>query len=216
MHELPERMCEIGQRAYARQLVAGSQGNFSCRLDQQRILCTPTGVCKGLLTPADLCVVDLDGRQLGGERRCSSEMPMHLGIYKAAADVQAVVHTHPPFATTFSLLGEAGLSGILPEGDILLGPVPLIPYQTPGTPEMATALLPYLADHQTAILQNHGSVTWGPDLESAYGLTEMLEALCRAVHQARQIGNVHRIPAEKRAELARIREACRSRARRTR
>jgi len=204
--EPAEKMCEIGRRAYARQLVAGTEGNLSCRLDAERVLCTPTGLSKGLLTPADLCLIDLEARQLEGRRRCSTEMRMHVGIYRAAPHVQAVVHTHPPFATTFSVLSEAGFAGVLPEGDIFLGTVPLVPYRTPGTAEMAEALLPYVQDHVAVLLQNHGTVTWGNDLETAYVLTEMLEAVCRVVYQARLLGTIQPIPLEKRGELARLRE----------
>ena len=210
MYQLAKQMCAIGRRAYERQLVAGCEGNFSLRLDPRRVLCTPTNVCKGLLTPADLCVVDLDGRQLEGQRRRSSEILMHLALYQADPDIQAIVHTHPPFTTTFSVLGQDGLAGVLPEGDVLLGTIPIVPYQTPGTPEMAEPLLPHLQDCVSAILQNHGAVTWGRDLESAYVLTETLEALCRVVYQARQIGRIQPIPPEKRQELARAREQLRA------
>jgi L-fuculose-phosphate aldolase len=202
-------MCDIGRRAYQRMLVDGTGGNFSCRLDAQRVLCTPTLVCKGLLTPADLCVVDLEGRQLSGARKPSSEILMHLEIYASAPAVGAIIHAHPPYATTLAVLGETIPTGVLPEGDVFLGPVPLIPYQTPGTRAMGTALRPYVAGHSAAILRNHGTVTWGPDLETAYMLTETLEAVCRVVCQARQMGGFKTIPASEQAALARMRAAWR-------
>ncbi|MBU0718634.1 MAG: class II aldolase/adducin family protein [Planctomycetes bacterium] len=212
MEDLAEQMCAIGQRAYGRQLVAGTEGNFSCRMPENRVLCTPTGVCKGLMRPADLCVVSLDGQQMEGTRRCSSEIPMHLRMYQSDDGVQAIVHTHPPFATTLAVLDPVDLTGVLPEGDIFLGMVPQITYQTPGTPDMATALLPLLKDHSATLLQNHGAVTWGPDLETAYILMETLEALCRIVYQARLIGQIRSIPANKRAELAELRAKLRGEA----
>lgn len=209
MEGLARTMCEIGRRAYDRGLVDGTGGNFSCRLDAGRVLCTPTRVCKGRLTPADLCLVDAGGRQLQGLRQPSSEIQMHLAVYAASPAVRAVIHCHPPLATTLSVLGQTIPAGVLPEGDVLLGAVPLILYQTPGTPEMGTALAPYVAEHVAAILQNHGSVTWGPDLETAYLLTETLEAVCRVVCQARQLGELALIPADKQAELAKIRAGLR-------
>ena len=205
MDELTRKMCEIGQRAYQRQLVDGTGGNFSCRVSENRILCTPTLFCKGLLTPADLCVIDLEGRHVAGTRAPSSEMKMHLEVYAASPATRAVIHTHPPFATTFAVLGQTIPPGVLPEGDVFLGAVPLVPYQTPGEQAMGLALRPYVATHVAAILQNHGTVTWGPDLETAYVLTETLEAVCRVVYQARQRGALRPIPAQKQVELARIR-----------
>lgn len=205
MEERARQMCAIGRRAYERELVDGTGGNFSCRLDRERVLCTPTLLCKGLLTPTDLCIVDLEGRQLGGTRKASSEIRMHLEIYAADPATRAVIHCHPPFATTFAVLGETIPLGILPEGDVFLGPVPLIPYQTPGTTEMGAALRQYVRDGSAALLQNHGTVTWGRDLETAYDLTETLEAVCRAFHQARQIGQPKLIPPERQRELADLR-----------
>jgi L-fuculose-phosphate aldolase len=205
MLELAEQMCAIGRRAYARQLVAGTEGNFSCRLGRETVLCTPTFTCKGLLRPVDLCVVDLRGNQVAGVRPRSSEILMHLGLYQADPEIHAVIHTHPPFATSFSVAGAADLGGVLPEGDVFLGEVPLVPYCTPGTPEMAVPLIPLVREHVAAIMQNHGVVTWGPDLETAYVLTETLEAVCRVVFQARQLGEVGRIPASERKLLAKLR-----------
>jgi L-fuculose-phosphate aldolase len=205
------KMCEIGRRAYQRMLVDGTGGNFSCRLDERNVRCTPTLLCKGLLTPADLCTVDLDGRPVSGARKPSSEILMHLEIYAASPAVGAVIHCHPPFATTLAVLGETIPTGALPEGDVFLGPVPLIPYQTPGTRAMGTALRPYVADGSAAILQNHGTVTWGPDLETAYVLTETLEAVCRVVCQGRLLGELKTIPAREQDELAKIRRAWRAR-----
>jgi len=211
MLELAEQMCAIGRRAYARQLVAGTEGNFSCRLGPETVLCTPTATCKGLLRPVDLCVVDLSGRQVSGIRPRSSEILMHLGLYRAAPHIRAIVHTHPPFATTWSLAGAMPLAGLLPEGEIFLGEVPVVPYRTPGTADMAAPLLPLLEDYDVAILQNHGAVTWGADLETAYVLTETLEAVCRVAYQARQIGNEGRIPPQERQVLAQLRAELRAR-----
>ncbi len=188
MQSQTRKMCQIGRRAYRRELVAGTAGNFSCRLDDRRVLCTPTLMCKGLLRPEDLCVVDLAGRQLSGGRPATSEILMHLEIYAAGGmQVGAVIHCHPPYATTFAVTGRTVPVELAPEGRILLGDVPLIPYQTPGTRELGLALRPYVTDHRAALLQNHGTVTWGPDLETAYVLTETLEAICRLAYQAQKL-----------------------------
>jgi L-fuculose-phosphate aldolase len=206
MHDQAAEMCRIGRRAYDRQLVDGTGGNFSCRLDAQRVLCTPTLCSKGLLEPTGLCIVGMDGRQLDGASPVSSEILLHLAIYAASPETRAVIHCHPPYATTLALLGMTIPDGVLPEGDIFLGPVPLVPYQTPGTPAMGDAIRPFVTPvRSAAILQNHGSVTWGADLASAYAFTETLEAVCRVYYQALQAGTPKLIPESKRGALREIR-----------
>jgi L-fuculose-phosphate aldolase len=205
MEPLARQLCEIGRRAHRRELVDGTGGNFSARLDERRVLCTPTLICKGVMGVEDLCVVDLEGRVLSGRRAPSSEIRMHLALYQACPATRAVIHCHPPFATTFAVCGEAIPEGVLPEGDVFLGAVPLIPYRTPGTEAMGEALRPMAADRNAALLQSHGSVTWAGDLETAYCLTETLEAVCRVVYQARALGGVKLIPEAEREKLAEIR-----------
>jgi L-fuculose-phosphate aldolase len=197
-----EQLCRFAHLAYARQLVAGMEGNLSLRLPDGAILCTPTMRCKGLLTPEDLCVVDLDGvpvaHALSGRagRRASSEMPMHLALYRANPAIGGVVHCHPPFATAFAVLGESIPAEFLPEAAIFFGEVPLAPYAMTGTPAMGAVLEPFARDHVAALLQNHGAVAWGRDLELAYGFMESLEAICRSLHYARQIGTPRKIAPE--------------------
>ncbi len=207
---LKAKLCEIGARAYARELVDGTGGNFSCRLDDGLILCTPTLTCKGRMAPDDLCIVDPDGRPVSAPRPVSSEVQLHLALYKANPDTGAVVHTHPPYATTLAVLGEHLPTGILPEGDVFLGAVPLVPYRTPGTPALGAALAPLARSHVAALLQNHGAVTWGPDVETAYVLTETLEAVSRVYCQARVLGQLNLIPPERQEELAALRERFRA------
>lgn len=204
------QICEFGRRAYARSLIAGGEGNISVRIGPQRILCTPSGLCKGFLQPEDLCEVDLAGARLTGTRPPSSELPLHLEIYRAADEhgwnVGAVVHAHPPFATTFALLGETIPGGLLPEADIFLEHVPLVPYRTPGSQAAGAAIRPYVRPAGAALLQNHGAVTWGRDVGAAYMLMETLEAVCRVYHQARLIGRPQPIPLELHAELRAVAE----------
>lgn len=198
-------LCEIARRAYARQLVSGMEGNLSIRRDDGHVLCTPTMRCKGLLNPEHLCVIDLAGNRVSGSARPSSEMPMHLAIYRADARVRAVVHTHPPFATAFAVLGETIPTEFLPEAALFFGEIPLAPYATTGTPAMGDVLRPLVPGHCAALLANHGAVTWGPDLERAYAYMDSLEAICRVLHHARQIGIPRAIGAEHLRELRAIR-----------
>lgn len=210
MDALRSKMCEIGRRAWARQLIDGTAGNFSCRLGSGRVLCTPTMTCKDQLTPDDLCVIDLDGHLLEGRRPASSEALMHLELYAADPTIGAIVHTHPPYATTLACMGRSPPVGVMPEGDIFLGSVPLIPYHTTGTREMGLAIRAFVSKCNGALLENHGAVTWGPDLETAYCLTETLEAVCRVVYQAEMAGGLTLIPEARRAPLAALRERVRA------
>lgn len=205
MASVRERICELGRRAYAHGLVSSTEGNFSARLDGGEIICTPSGVCKGELDADELCIVDLDGQQRSGARRISSEIHLHLAMYRANARVGAVIHTHPPFATTFAVLGEAPPTGLLAEAEIFLGTVPALAYAEPGTAAVGDAVAPLANSHVAAILRNHGVVTWGRDLDQAYNFSESLEAVCRVAYQARLIGEPHRIPAEALGALARRR-----------
>ncbi|MBN2448638.1 MAG: class II aldolase/adducin family protein [Phycisphaerae bacterium] len=205
MDPLAAKICELGRRAYEQGLLCGAEGNISCRLGTGEILCTPTGLCKGLLTPEDICVVESDGHQTMGHHPPSSEIRMHLALYAADASIQAVVHAHPPFATTFAVLGRPLPRGILQEAEILLGEVALADYATTGTQALAEVLRPLPRRHTAALLRNHGAVTWGADLESTYQLMETLEAVCRVLYQARQLGTPQRIPPGQLRELEQMR-----------
>lgn len=197
-------MCAIGKRIYARQLVAGSEGNVSLRLPGGNILCTPTGLCKGRLAPQDLCEVNLNGEQLSGERKPSSEIKLHLEILKACEASNAVVHTHPPYAVALAVHGKAVPRYVTPEAELFFGEIPMIPYETPGTLEFAQAVLPFMPDSNACLLAHHGAVTHAADLETALNLTELLEAHCRTIHLARQLGELPTLPEDKQAELKKI------------
>lgn len=202
MDALREEMCAIGRRAYQRGLVAGTEGNFSARLDDGRILCTPTNLCKGLLEPDDLVVVDETGRHLAGSRRASSEVRMHLDLYRQVPKIEAVVHAHPPYATTFSVLEEGLPSGLLPEAELFLGAVPVTRYANTGTAELAAAVVELAANHPAVLLSHHGAATWSDELEDAYCLMETLEAVARVVYQARLLGAPQPVAPTYLAELA--------------
>jgi L-fuculose-phosphate aldolase len=202
--KLREQMCEIGRRVYAKGFVAASDGNISYRLSADRVLCTPTRVSKGFMKPGDLCVVDMEGKQISGDRKRSSEILLHLAILKARPDVRSCVHCHPPHATAFAVAHEPIPKCTLPEFEIFLGEVALTPYETPGTQAFADTVVPYCKDTDTIILANHGTITAGKDLEDAYFKTEIIDAYCRILILARQLGSVNHFSDAKAAELIKL------------
>jgi L-fuculose-phosphate aldolase len=202
--KLREQMCEIGRRVYNKGFAAANDGNISCRLSDDRVLCTPTRVSKGYMKPDDLCIVDLEGKQVSGKKKRSSEILLHLTIMKARPDVRSVVHCHPPHATAFAVAREPIPKCILPEIEVFLGEVAISPYETPGSQSFADTVLPYVKDTDTILLANHGTVTYGTDLEDAYFKTEIIDAYCRILILAKQIGRVHYYSDEKAAELIRL------------
>lgn len=204
--KIREEICEIGRRIYARQFAAGNDGNISYRLSDEVVLCTPTLICKGFMQPDDLCTVDLTGEQLSGKRKLTSEILLHLEIYKAGPAAKAVVHCHPPHATAFAVAREDIPSGILPEVEIFLGVVPRAKYETPGSPDFAHTIRPFIDRANTVVLSNHGVVSWGETVEQAYWRTEILDNYCRVLLLARQLGNVERLPEQKVRELLDLKE----------
>jgi L-fuculose-phosphate aldolase len=199
-----EQMCEIGRRIYNKGFAAANDGNISLRLGDDRVLCSPTRVSKGFMKPDDLCIVDLDGKQISGKRKRSSEILLHLTIMKARADVRSVVHCHPPHATAFAVAREPIPKCVLPEIEVFLGEVAISPYETPGGQSFADTVLPYVKDTDTILLANHGTVTYGTDLEDAYFKTEIIDAYCRILILAKQIGRVNYYTDEKAAELIKL------------
>jgi L-fuculose-phosphate aldolase len=202
--KLREQMCEIGRRVYNKGFAAANDGNISLRLSEDRVLCTPTRVSKGFMKPADLCIVDLDGKQVSGKRKRSSEILLHLTIMKARPDVRSAVHCHPPHATAFAVAREPIPKCVLPEIEVFLGEVAISPYETPGSQSFADTVLPYVKDTDTILLANHGTITYGADLEDAYFKTEIIDAYCRILILAKQLGRVHYYSDEKAAELIRL------------
>src|SRR3954454_12231431 len=200
-HKLKEQICEIGRRLYNRGFAAANDGNITIRLNDKEILCTPTMVSKGFMKPEDICKIDYTGKQLAGTRKRTSECLLPLSVYKERPDVQAVVHCHPPYATAFAVAREPIPKCVLPEVEVFLGEVPMADYATPGTQQFADTILPYLKDCNTVILANHGTVSFGPDLEKAYFNTEIIDAYCRILILARQLGRVNYFSEEQTREL---------------
>jgi L-fuculose-phosphate aldolase len=168
--------------------VAAMDGNLSVRLDHRRILATPTLMCKGMMRASDMVIVDLEGRKLAGKRNVSSEIGMHLLIYKLRPDVNGVVHAHPPTATGFAAAGLALNQPLVCEVVIGLGSIPLAKYGTPGTAELADAMAPLIPDYDAILMSNHGVVAYGPTLHQAYMNMEIVEHFAQISLVAHQLG----------------------------
>jgi len=168
-------ICIAGRWMYERGFIVACEGNLSVRLEDGRILTTPTCMNKGILDPGDLVVTDSNGRQLAGDRKVSSELDMHLLFYRMRPDVQAVCHAHPPTATGFAVAGRSLNQALLPEVIVGLGQIPLVQYATPGTPELSASLEPFVPHYDALLLANHGAVTCGPDLLTAFFRMETIE-----------------------------------------
>ena len=166
----------------------GTSGNLSVRLDDQRLLVTPTGVSKFLLRSADMVIVDLQGRQLDGYRKVTSEVSMHLAVYRHRDDVTAVIHSHPPVATAFACVGRGLDEMLCQEAVMTLGAVPLATYATTGTEEVAASLVPFIPGHDAILMANHGAVTYGCTLLQAFQKMEIIEHLAQIALVAHQLG----------------------------
>jgi L-fuculose-phosphate aldolase len=200
-YKLKEQICEVGRRLYNRGFAAANDGNITIRLNEREVLCTPTMVSKGFMKPEDICKVDYEGKQLAGTRKRSSEVLLHLAVYKHRPNVNAVVHCHPPHATAFAVAQEPIPKCVLPEVEVFLGEVPMAVYETPGTQKFAETIVPYVKDCNTIILANHGTVSFGPDLEKAYFNSEIIDAYCRILILARQLGRVNYFTEQQTREL---------------
>ncbi len=180
----------------AQGLIAGRDGNLSVRLSAGRVLVTPSGFIKSLVTPADIVEVGLAGKPLRRtSRKPTSELELHLRILRHRPDVQAVVHAHPPAATGFAVAGQTIPGNLLPELIFVVGPVPLVPFGMPGTPELGDRVVPYLKGHDALLLASHGAVTLGATLDEAWIRMESLEHAARIIAAARAIGEPQPLPA---------------------
>jgi L-fuculose-phosphate aldolase len=204
--KLKEEICEIGRRLYNRGFAAANDGNLTIRIGENEVLCTPTMVSKGFMKPEDICKVDMEGKQLAGTRKRTSEVLLHLAVYRERPDVKACVHCHPPYATAFAVAREPIPKCVLPEVEVFLGEVPMAEYETPGTQAFAETITPYLRDCNTIILANHGTVTFGPDIEKAYFNSEIIDAYCKILLLARQLGPVHYFTEQQTKELLDIKK----------
>ena len=199
-------ICEMGRRIWEREYVASNDGNISVVLDCDTILCTPTGVSKGFMTPDMLIKIDHEGNQLDGYLRPSSEIKMHLRVYKERPDICAVIHAHPPTATGFAVAGVPLDHPVLPEIIIALKAIPLAKYGTPSTEEIPDHLMPYLADYDAFLLENHGALTLGKSLGDAYYKMEQVEQFARISLTARMLGAERALPAPQVDRLLELRK----------
>ena len=185
---LKEDLCEIGRRLWQRAYVDGNGGNIAIRVGEDIALCTPTLVSKGFMKPEHMCLVDFEGNQLAGVKKRTSEILMHLQIMKRQPRAMATVHCHPPYSTGFAVAGVVPPTCMIPEFEVFAS-VAIAPYRTPGTPEMGQLVGELVDKHNTILMANHGVVSWSHnDVEDAYFKMEILEAYCRTVLVASQLG----------------------------
>lgn len=204
---IKQEMCEIGRRVYERGMVAANDGNFSVKINENEFLCTPTGVSKGFMKPECICRIDARGKLLeeNGGFRPSSEMKMHLRVYQERPDVGAVVHAHPPYATTFAAAGIELEQPILSEAVLTLGKVPVAKYGTPSTQEVPDAVAEYLQDYDAMLLANHGALTYGGSLMNAYFKMESVEFYARILYQTKMLGGAKELTREQVEDIYEIR-----------
>src|SRR5918995_6469253 len=194
--QIRAEMVEVGRRLYARAYVASNDGNISVRLDDTRLITTPKSVSKGFMTPDMMVIVDYTGKKLAGDRDPSSELPMHLEIYRSRPDVNAVVHAHPPLATGFAVAGIPLTRAVLAEVVTTLGSIPIAEYGTPSTSELPDAVRKYIKAHDGLLLANHGAVTCCRTLMSAYYKMETIEHFAKISLVARLLGREHLLSRE--------------------
>jgi L-fuculose-phosphate aldolase len=204
---IKQEICSVGRKLWQRQYVDGNGGNISYRLTDEAVICTPTLVSKADMTPDDLCLVDLAGNQLAGGRPRTSEILMHLEIYKAVPEAKAVAHCHPPHATAYAITGRVPPTCIIPEYEVFIGKVGLSPYETPGTQKFAETVLPFVKTHNTVLLSNHGIVCWADTVTHAEWYAEVVDTYCWTLMLAQQLGApLSHISAEKATDLLAIKQ----------
>ncbi len=187
-------------------MASANSGNISVRLNDEEVLITPTLVSKGFMRPEQILAVNLDGQILRGEGYPTSETPMHLSIYREKGEIGAVVHAHPPRATAFAIAGIPLDLHLVPEAVIFLGEVPLVPFQFPGSAELAASILPYLPDYDAVLLENHGALAWGTDLTQAYHRMETVEFCAEVTFTAQLLGGARELPPDASESLLNIRK----------
>jgi L-fuculose-phosphate aldolase len=202
---IKREIVQVGRKLWQRSYVDGNGGNISARVSDDYIVCTPTLLSKADLTDDDLCLVDMHNRQKVGHRPQTSEMLLHLEIYKANPKARAIVHCHPPHATAYAIAGIVPPVGYIPEFEVFVGQVALTPYETPGTKAFAESVLPYVKNHNTILLANHGIVCWSDTVTHAEWCVEVLDTYCQTLAVARQLGAPLRpIPERKLLDLLRV------------
>ena len=206
-NRIKEEICAVGKKLWHRSYVDGNGGNISYRLTDEAVICTPTLVSKSDLKPEDMSLVDLEGNQLAGGRPRTSEILMHLEIYKSVPEARGVVHCHPPHATAYAITGRVPPLCIIPEFEVFVGRVAMSPYETPGTRKFAETVVPFAKNHNTILLSNHGIVCWADTVTHAEWYAEVLETYCCTLLIASQLGApITTIPPDKTNALLEIKQ----------
>jgi L-fuculose-phosphate aldolase len=205
---MKQLILEIGKRLWTKGYIASNDGNITVRLNEKEVLTTPTGVSKGFMTPDMIIKMDMDGKILTPSAKFSpsSEVKMHMEVYRQRQDIKSVVHAHPPYCTSFAVAGIPLNKCVLPEAILTLGAVPIAPYGTPSTREIPDSVKPYVEQSDAILLANHGALTMGVDLLTAYHRMETLEHSAYIVFLAIQLGNVNIIPERQVEKLMELRE----------
>jgi len=204
---IKQEMIRVGRKLWDRQYVDGNGGNITYRITSDRVICTPTLLSKADLTLDDFCLVDLEGNQMAGKAKRTSEVYLHLEVYKTVPEARAAVHAHPPHATAYAISGRVPPRCVIPEQDVFVGSVAISPYETPGTREFAKTIVPYVKDHNTILLANHGLICWADTVTHAEWYVEVVDTYCRTLMLAAQLGNgITRIPAAKQAALLEVKK----------
>ncbi len=201
-----EAIVRFGRELHANGFVAATDGNLSIRLAENRLLVTPTCMSKGMMRPADLVIVDMEGNRLAGKRKVSSEIGMHLLIYRLRPDVHGIVHAHPPTATGFAASGFGLSRPLVCEVVVGLGSIPLARYGTPGTAELTEALEPLIPEHDAILMANHGVVTYGNSLENAFMKMETVEHFAKIALVTHLLGHEQPLGAKEVEKLFAVRD----------
>lgn len=206
-HEIREEICDIGRRMYSRSMVAANDGNISVKLSDNEFLCTPTGVSKGFMSPECICKIDALGNviEANGSFKPSSEIKMHLRVYRERPDVGSVVHAHPIYATSFAIAGIPLDRPIMSEAVVSLGYVPVARYGRPSTEEVPDAVAEYVQDFDAMLLANHGALTYADSLMNAYMKMESVEFYAQMLYQARMLGGAKEFTEKQVEDLYEIR-----------
>jgi L-fuculose-phosphate aldolase len=204
---IKKEICAVGRKLWMRQFVDGNGGNISYRIGPNEVICTPTLVSKYDLTPEDLSMVDLEGNQIAGTKARTSEILLHLEIYKAVPEAKSAVHCHPPHATAYAITGRVPPNLVIPEFEVFIGKVAISPYETPGTAAFAQTVLPFVKEHNTVLLANHGIICWADTVTHAEWYAEVLETYCWTLMLASQLGvPISYISEQKGADLLAIKK----------
>lgn len=193
---LKEKLVEVCHKVYEKGFVTAYDGNLSARTENNSILITRSGKCKGEITAGDILEIDIDGNVLSGEGKISTENKIHLFAYLKRKEINSVVHCHPVYATAFALIGEGFIEHFLPEVVLTLGKIPLCKFATPSTEEVPESMIPHIEYAWAMLLENHGAVTFGKTLDDAYYKMEKLEHSAKIIHLARQIGRPNKLSDE--------------------